>query len=623
MYILAAQNQDSTPLEAMNSSLPSRIFILWYLLTSCLLLSGQGTPFTPDDPYFFPGTEQGAAEGYYGQWHLVNSMPVGPLNAGLDVNILGAWNKGYTGAGVIIGIVDDGVDSAHPDLAANFYNQYSWSFDKSQVDNLESHYRGTPGSSDNHGTSVAGVAAGVGGNGIGITGAAPRAGVAALNFLTEAPLYTNPIAAEVAAILYQGQTDTDGNLDPYASNLWISTPVKVKNHSYGEPISYDKTSQEPIIQAFMESIAHGVIHVRSAGNGRQRWADTGKRYAATIPGMIAVAALGADGIFTSYSNYGSNVFVTAPTGDDDLYNISTTDRQGTAGYNNFNAGEDPYFETLKGTDGLNYTSQFDGTSSASPLVAGIMALGVQANPNLNARMAQHIMVRTNRIINASDSTRVGGWVTNGAGRSFNRNYGFGLIDATAFVEMAEQSVGVTGQTEYDSGTLTVNTYFEAEHFLVRSHEVLISPEALQPIEYIQIHLVVSGLVTDWSTYINGTGSIMGDLEGWLTSPSGTRQMLFANDHHITGDSADQRSHFSDTLDWTFLSYAYWGEDPNGLWSFELHNDTGNSPEGVLWENFALTIGMGDLILVPEPPAVALLAIIGLFVLWRSYGRRSS
>lgn len=77
-----------------------------------------------------------------------------------------------------------------------------------------------------------------------------------------------------------------------------------------------------------------------------------------------------------------------------------------------------------------------------------MALGVEANPNMNARMAQHILVRTNRIIDANDSTRVGGWVTNAAGRSFNRNYGFGLIDATAFVEMAEQSMGVTEQTEY-------------------------------------------------------------------------------------------------------------------------------------------------------------------------------
>jgi subtilisin family serine protease len=155
-------------------------FRLGIFLLVVLVFAGRVVAFTPNDPYFSPGTASGTAEGYYGQWHLVNRMPPSEVNAGLDVNVEGAWARGLTGNGVVISIVDDGVQGDHPDLAAGFLNQYSWDYSMTVAENEADPLRPLPVKvDDNHGTSVAGVAAARGGNGIGVTGAAPLAQIAA------------------------------------------------------------------------------------------------------------------------------------------------------------------------------------------------------------------------------------------------------------------------------------------------------------------------------------------------------------------------------------------------------------------------------------------------------------
>jgi subtilisin family serine protease len=111
------------------------------------------TRFYPDDPMFTD------------QWHLYDTEQ----NAGLidqDVDILSAWND-YTGSGITIAVVDDGLETTHVDLAENIVPGMSWDY-------VENH--GNPNGGSGHGTSVAGVAAARGGNGIGVTGAAPAGG---------------------------------------------------------------------------------------------------------------------------------------------------------------------------------------------------------------------------------------------------------------------------------------------------------------------------------------------------------------------------------------------------------------------------------------------------------------
>ncbi len=69
---------------------------LFALLGFARLAAAQ-TPFAPNDPYFHSGTAHGTEAGYYGQWHLVNQMPVSSMNVGQDVNILPVWQRRIAG----------------------------------------------------------------------------------------------------------------------------------------------------------------------------------------------------------------------------------------------------------------------------------------------------------------------------------------------------------------------------------------------------------------------------------------------------------------------------------------------------------------------------------------------
>jgi subtilisin family serine protease len=159
----------------------------------------------------------------------------------------------------------------------------------------------------------------------------------------------------------------------------------------------DETAERDALQTSAEA---GTIHCLAAGNERgKRAEDCNKLAIQTSPYVITVAALSSQGIFASYGCFGANVFVTAPSSSfrDGEYLITTTDRLGTNGYNNVDDPVNPYPDR-------DYTADFGGTSSACPLVAGIMALGLQANPNMTVRLAKHLLVRSSDRVDLADAT---------------------------------------------------------------------------------------------------------------------------------------------------------------------------------------------------------------------------
>lgn len=79
------------------------------------------------------------------------------------------------------------------------------------------------------------------------------------------------------------------------------------------------------------------------------------------------------------------------------------------------------------------TNMHTGTSASAPLAAGIVALALEANPNLTWRDLQHIVIRTAKPINL----RAGDWTTNGVGRNVSHSFGYGLMDAGAMVKLAK------------------------------------------------------------------------------------------------------------------------------------------------------------------------------------------
>lgn len=557
--------------------------------TDCCLRVATAAPFVPNDPYFYTDS----VPGFPGQWHLDKQTS----GAVVDVNIRGAWDRGLTGQGVVIGIVEGGVELTHPDLAPNARPDLSWDFI----------VNGPETAIYDHGTAVAGVAAARGGNGIGTTGAAPHAQITSLKhtekgvFNYEAP--THEIRA-AAAIRHQ--------LDQ----------IQIKNVSSGWP--FQMVNMPKLDLAFRESAEAGALNVVIAQNYRlgteiRTSKDTNQNSYTHNPDVIVVAGLGSNGRFADYSNYGASVTVTSPTLSSfqptapDTRGITTTDRTGAAGYNGTNEvlGQDLFPDE-------NYTTKFSGTSSAGPLVSGIIALTKEAQPNLTVRMAKHLLARTSRIVDAADATPMGGWQTNAAGVHFNNNYGFGLIDADALTLAATEYSGVTALQTESSGMVNVGDTVPENGIngVVRNFTFL----GGQTLEEMLVRVVLRDSF--------GFALYLGDLSVELISPSGMKSLLMFPDEdnqRLTDNDGFARS----TLDWTLTTNAFWGEDAAGEWSLAMYDrvlTSGGNAEGraVEWTGFEMTARYGSLVPVPEPSGICLAMIAGLtVVLWnrvRACGR---
>jgi subtilisin family serine protease len=506
--------------------------------------------FVPNDPYFPKDTP---VPGFAGQWNLKNVE-----TAGLDARVEGAWNRNITGAGVIIGIIDTGFQTTHPDLLPNYVAADSWDF--GQNDSLPDPVV----SDDNHATAVAGIAAARGGNGIGITGAAPQAGLAGLR----CDFWGGTTAQFVDATLYHS---SGGN-----------TNIKVKNHSYGYNLWVSNAAEEAALET---SASAGTLHAFSAGNSG---ADGNKRDLQNSWGAVAVAAMGSDGLFATYSDFGAHLFVTAPSNSQtSVAAITTTDRTGADGYNPAVSYGDSFPDN-------DYTSMFGGTSAVAPLVSGVMALGKQVRPTLDVRFAKHLLVRSSTVVDPTDSTvwSDNGWQTNAAGFAFNQNYGFGLINADKFTELAEFFLAVTPLVVEDTGLLNVDQNIPDDNLdgVIRTFSI-----------------ATDGKLEEVLVTLDVDHPYRGDLEAYLTSPSGSVRRLFMRDG---GDSDND-------INWTFLSNAFWGENAQGTWSLMVRDvfadDVG------FWNSYSVEARMGDVI--PEPATLGLLAI-GLGAIEARRRRRS-
>ncbi|MBL8855921.1 MAG: S8 family serine peptidase [Planctomycetaceae bacterium] len=476
--------------------------------------------FVPNDTFF-------GQNRLGGQWHLINQL------SSIDVNVASAWSQDFTGLGVVIGIVDDGLPVTHPDLSPNVRLDLSYDFGQNDAD------PSPVTSSDNHGSSVAGVAAARGGNTIGVSGAAPLAGLAGLR------------------IDFAASTDADFA----AATLFESSSIPIKNHSYGFSLPF---IDDPIHAAAVEATPE-TIHCFAAGNARGSSAqDSGKEQLHNLPNAINVAAISSDGEYASYSSFGANVIVTAPS--DGVLGVTTTDRVGSAGYNDGSTSSD--YRNSDGPNAADYTSTFGGTSSAAPLAAGVLALAREANPAMDHRMANHLLVLTGNKVDPSDNsaTSDGGWRANGAGHEFNQNYGFGMIDATALVDAARQYSGVTDLNTESTGVINVGRFISE-----------ITPVV------VNFNLTGGDPLEDLFVTFNVSHTFRGDLSAFLTSPSGFRSRVFIQ---AGGD-------FGANLQWKFRTVAFWGEDPAGQWKLELFDNF--AQDSGTFHNFQVHANMGQLV----------------------------
>ncbi|NKB56202.1 MAG: S8 family serine peptidase [Alphaproteobacteria bacterium] len=451
------------------------------------------------------------------QWHLLNTGQGGGT-PGIDINVTGVWDD-YTGAGVRVGVVDDGVQFTHHDLNDN-YNP-SGQFDYTDNNDPDP----TPTASDPHGTAVAGLIAAEN-NGVGSVGVAFDASITAFR------------------ILSGGLTESD-LADVYNRH---AVELDVSNNSWGFNSdlfffgNLDAPNFDSVGTAIENAAANGrgglgTVMLWAAGNDRVEGQDVNYHGFQNARETIAVAAINNHGDIASYSTPGAAILVGAPSNGGSLA-ITTTDQLGSNGYS---FGD--------------YTSIFGGTSAATPITSGVVALMLEANPGLGYRDVQEILGYSARQVDVTDP----GWAFNGAdnwnggGLHSSHDFGFGLVDAHAAVRLAETwtAQSTSANEALVSGSSTPNLATIGNGIIT---DTIVIGGGVE-IDHVEVEL---NLAHSW----------IGDLVITLTSPDGTESVLVDRPGVTSTNSLGSSQ---DNIFFTLSSTNHWGETGVGSWTLEIED----------------------------------------------------
>jgi subtilisin family serine protease len=476
-----------------------------------------------------------------------------------ETNVLPVW-KDYTGKGVKVVVFDPSgnVDLTHPDIAVNAGDSVK--------------INGNPGVEKYgaHATLVAGVI-GAARDGEGVVGVA--------------------YDAQISSVALP--TDASTNLN----NLRLWKNYDVVNNSWGfDPAFVDSFLTNSAYEtAYYDAVAQGrggkgTILVFAAGNDRTTrntndLNETNSLYGITVAGINAKTDLSSLTIGPSpFSTRGETILVSAPGS-----NIVSTN------------------ELMTSSTGTVFGSDYataEGTSFATPIVSGVVALMLEANPGLGYRDVQDILAYSARNVNDPATT----WQINlakdwnGGGLHYSRDYGFGEVDARAAVRLAETWQGqktianmattnwVTSQTATVGNGAHVVIDSSGAHFTyanvfpvsyaasvsgmsvehVQVHVDLdVDAHALNDIKVIlePIHPSVSTLnwygtiytLTNYN-YVDSQASIL--LDGEQSVPLDASYVIAADGHRH--------------LQFVYGSVKYRGEDPGSdLWALRIiQNSTG-------------------------------------------------
>ena len=464
------------------------------------------------------------------QWHLHNTGQTGGT-PGADANVIPAWQKA-TGKDVTIGIVDSGVQFEHPDLAENYVSELSYDF----IDNDSDPTPISPGDEElePHGTAVAGVAAATTNNGTGVSGVAPNASVAGLRLLPDVDIDSIP----------PGSDEIFPDAQVAEALSFKNQEIDIYNNSWGDRPKRSLGTET--LAALQDGVRNGrgglgSIFVFAAGNFRPLQNDVNYSPLANSRHTIAVTAIDHRGEKSYYSDSGASLLVSGYSNNIDP-GITTTDLQGSDGYN---------------PEG-DYNDGFGGTSSAAPLVSGVIALMLEANPNLTYRDVQHILVETSTQNDPTDS----GWSINGAGHEINHKYGFGAIDADAAVDAAENWTTVEPEVVTTSDYISVDTAIPDNNGEDLTSTVNIAED----------------INIEWAEVVfDAEHTQRGDLEITLTSPDGTESIL-AETHRDPNNNYDR---------YVFTSTRHWDESSLGDWTLNVADNT--TGETGTWNSWQLNL----------------------------------
>ncbi len=521
---------------------------------------------------------------------------------GADANVKAADCR-YTGKGVIVSIIDEGLELAHEDLVDNIV---PGSFDWVEQDEDPTNTSLT----GDHGTAVSGIIAMKGHNNLGGRGIAPDAHLVGYNWLL---------------------SQSDANLFSSFNGLDYTVEVGVANNSWGRgssqwymPPVFDSDTWDAIATITENSRAgKGTVFVKSNGNSWAIGGYCGPNQAlsdempctttstndpiSVVPYFVGVPALNADDQRSSYSTPGSASWISGYGGEFgygppnylaenyseeqqryfkaavmstdqstcDIGYIRTENDAGTP-RNAFSTGDHPL------NLNCDYMPHMNGTSSAGPTVAALVAILLEVNSDFTWRDIKHIMASTATKIDEDRSKNltfnneeisIYSWKTNAAGFNFHNWFGFGKLnvaDAITFAEdMVPNSLGdfityglVTAEDNDPEWDLNI-----ADQKLSHSISLSANEGTQGKVEWIRLRF--------WFDYPD-----MSDIGLRLTSPDGTTlNVLYPFAYKVNNPK-------NLTVDYDFEEYyfdvgvaGFYGENLAGEWTLEVINwESGGCPE---------------------------------------------
>ena len=432
------------------------------------------------------------------QWHLDNT------DGHIDINVLRAWEITRGDSNVLVNVIDDGTDVSHPDLVPNHDDRYQWNY-----------------ASRSHGTAVAGLIVAAGNNGIGVSGVAPEVG-----FTVQRSSGSRTYSEIMDALIRHKEKTAISN------NSWgFST-------TYFKPafVAHDLVVEEGTINGYG---GKGIFYAFAAGNLHRNLSSA--NYGVLINGYTtaAICAVSANGKRSGYSEMGANLWICAPSNDNNRNKGLTTTALG-GGY-----------------------TELGGTSAAAPIVSGVAALMRSANPDLGWRDIRLILAATAQ---KNDSDNLGWFegVASYNGRNYSgkpyqhsHEYGFGLVDAGAAVSKSVNwnNVGEMVVSSSQSKDVPINKQQIPIRDIDGKSSFLKVTDLNDTLDFIEyIHVA-----------INLDGKAYGDLQIELTSPADKTSILAVE--RVCGACI-----FKLPTDIRLGSARHLGESPDGDWTLKVVND---------------------------------------------------
>ncbi|NXA01429.1 PCSK4 convertase, partial [Nesospiza acunhae] len=482
--------------------------VLWFEQQMLKRRSRRGAGVVPTDPWFPK------------QWYMNNDIHP-------DLNILTAWSRGYTGLGVVLTVLDDGLEKDHPDLAANYDPLASYDFNSNDPDPQP---RYSESDKNWHGTRCAGEVAAVANNGICGAGVAYNAKIGGVRMLDGSIM--DIVEAQALSLQPQYIHIYSASWGPEDDGRTVDGPGVLAAAAFHKGVVQVSPALALGTTGAQGHPAHpsalqqgrgglGSIFIWASGNGGTNYDNCNCDGYTNSIYTVSVGSVLGDGHRPLYSESCPAILTTT-------YSSRTTSKVQIV------------------TTDLHHrcTDKHTGTSASAPLAAGMVALALEANPALTWRDLQHLIIRASRPahLQAED------WAENGVGRRVSHYYGYGLLDAGLLVQEATTWTGTRPQEKCSVQAVQVPRDIGSR--LIISTDASSCSKSIRSLEHVQVQLSLSY-------------SRRGDLVVALSSPMGTTSTLVTVRPYDTSQDGYQ--------DWTFMSTHFWDENPKGIWTLLLEN----------------------------------------------------